>query len=127
MPVTVVTHEAPALLSFKLSGAWPSVAEQRELRRQLHEQGQLTRQSRALIDIRAVESLPKFDDVDAAMLAAGEAVAALPNRVAFLVVPGAMFGVGRMLQSLSPPGLELELFEDEAAAREWLRQDEDLP
>lgn len=122
MPVTVVTDKAPALLSFTVSGAWPPVAEQRELRRQLHDQGQLTRRSRVLVDIRAVESLPRFDDVDAAMLAAGRDMPALPHRVAFLVVPGAVFGVGRMLQSLSPSGLELELFEDEAAARDWLEE-----
>ena len=123
MPVAVVTDQAPALLSFTMSGAWPTIAEQRDLRRQLHDRGQLTRQSRALIDIRAVESLPKFDAVDAAMLAAGQDFSALPHRIAFLVLPGAVFGVGRMLQSLSPSGLELELFEDEAAARDWLRQD----
>ncbi|MGE0866342.1 MAG: hypothetical protein AB7P34_20780 [Vicinamibacterales bacterium] len=120
MPVTVVTDEAPALLSFRLSGAWPTVAEQRELRRQLHEHGQLTRKTRVMIDTRAATSLPTFDEADAAMLAAGQHVSALPNRVALVIRPGALFGIGRMLQSLAPIGLELELFDDEAAARDWL-------
>jgi predicted NBD/HSP70 family sugar kinase len=121
MPVTLDTDEAPALLSCTLHGAWPTVAEQRELRRQLHERGHLTRQSRVLVDIRTVESLPKFDDADAAMLAAGKHVSSLPARVAFLIRPGAVYGIGRMLQSLSPSGLQTELFEDEAAARDWLK------
>jgi len=122
MPVSVVTNEAPALLTFKLSGAWPSIAEQRELRRELHERGQLLRKTRVLIDIRAVEELPKFDQVDATMLAAAQDASSLPSRAAFVVRPGAVFGIGRMFQSLSPPGLELQLFEDDVAARDWLME-----
>lgn len=123
MPVSVVTDEAPALLSFTVSGAWPTVAEQRELRRELHERGHLTRTTRVQIDVRAATSLPTFEEADAAMVAAGQLVSALPNRVALLIRPGALFGIGRMLQSLAPAGLELELFEHEAAARAWLSQD----
>ncbi len=122
MPVSVVTSEAPALLTLTLSGAWPSLAEQRELRRHLHERGQLSQSTRVLIDIRAVEELPKFDDVDATMLAAAQEPSSLPSHAAFVVRPGAVFGIGRMLQSLSPPGMELQLFEDDAAARDWLME-----
>jgi hypothetical protein len=122
MSVEVETREAPALLEFKIVGGWPTVAEQQELRRQLSGRGQLSRHTRAMIDIRAADELPKFDEVDHAMVAAGQALDVLPSHIAFVVLPGAQFGIGRMLQSLSPPGLEVALFEDEALARDWLAQ-----
>lgn len=122
MSISVVTEEAPAFLMFTISGKWPTVQEQKGLRRQLVERGQLSPQTRTVIDIRTIDPLPRFDDVEAAMLAAEHDEEIMPKRLALLVRPGALFGIGRMLQSMSPPGVALELFEDEAAARDWLTQ-----
>lgn len=122
MPISIVTQEAPAFLMVTMSGKWPTVQEQKGLRRQLVERGHLAPETRTLVDIRTVDPLPRFEDVDAAMVAAEHDEGTLPKRIAFLVRPGAHFGVGRMLQSLAPPGVAMELFEDEAAARDWLTQ-----
>lgn len=120
MPVRVVTTEAPALLTVTLSGVWPSVQEQRAVRRPLIEQGTLSRESKAIVDITGVTGLPRFNEVEAAMMAAETDVAMLPKRIALVVRPGANFGIGRMLQSMAPSGLAIELFTDEASARDWL-------
>lgn len=122
MPVRVVAQDAPALLSLVLTGSWPTVEEQSELRLQLVKQGQLTRQTAALLDLREVADLPRFSDIDAAMQLAEQQIEGLPKCVALVVLPGATFGVGRMLQSLAPAGVDMELFEDDATARSWLMQ-----
>lgn len=120
MPVRVEEQDAPAFLAFVLTGSWPAVQEQVEIRRQLKEHGKLSRQSVVLVDIRDVTELPSYDDVDGAMQAAAREIMALPRRAALVVQPGATFGVGRMLQSLAPSGMELQLFEDPEVARDWL-------
>lgn len=119
MPVRVDEQGAPAFLEFVLTGAWPTVQEQQEIRRQLLQQGKISRETVALIDLRVVD-LPRFEEVDGAMQAAGRDLASLPKRIALLVLPGASFGVGRMMQSTAPLELEMELFEDATAARDWL-------
>lgn len=119
MPVTVKEQDAPAFLALVLSGPWPTAQEQSGLRRQLVQEGKLSRATVALIDIREVD-LPFFEDVDCAMQAAARELAGLPRRVALLVLPGASFGVGRMLQSTAPSGVEVELFEDAEIAHSWL-------
>jgi hypothetical protein len=120
MPFRVVSTEAPALLTITLSGDWPSVQEQREARRPLIEQGKMSRESKAIVNITGVTGLPRFNEVEAAMMAAETDVAMLPKRIALVVQPGANFGVGRMLQSMAPADLAIELFTDEASARDWL-------
>lgn len=119
MPVRVDEHLGPAFLELVLSGPWPTLQEQNEIRRQLMQHGHLSRETLALIDIREAE-LPRFEDVDGAMQAAGRDLAGLPKKIALVVRPGATFGVGRMMQSTAPLGLEMELFEDADIARAWL-------
>jgi hypothetical protein len=119
MAVRVDEELAPAFLALVLTGPWPTLKEQNGIRRQLVQQGKLSRETVALIDIREVD-LPRFEEVDDAMQAAARELAGLPKKVALVVTPGASFGVGRMLQSTAPLGLELELFEDAENAREWL-------
>ena len=119
MPVRVDEHQAPAFLELVLTGPWPTLQEQHEIRRQLLQQGKLSRETVALIDIREAE-LPRFEDVDGAMQAAARELAGLPKKIALVVLPGASFGVGRMMQSTAPLGLEMELFEDAEIARDWL-------
>lgn len=119
MSVRVDEDDAPAYLALVLTGSWPTVQAQSEMRRELVQRGKLSRETVVMIDIRDVD-LPRFEEVDAAMQAAGREQEALPRRLAFLVRAGASFGVGRMLQSTAPLGMEMELFEDAESARDWL-------
>jgi hypothetical protein len=97
---------------------WPTPEAARSLLHDLLLAGQLTEKTTALIDLRLVKQLPKQDQVRRTV----EAVSSQnhwPLRRAYVVMPGAQYGVLRQLQAQMPEDIETEIFTDEGAAREW--------
>ena len=97
---------------------WPAPEAARSILHDLRLAGQLTEKTTALIDLRLVKGLPKQDQVRRTV----EAVSSQnhwPLRRAYIVMPGAQYGVVRQLQAQMPEDIETEIFTDESAAREW--------
>jgi hypothetical protein len=118
--MAIIVDPGAGHLKITLAGEWPSVREQQDVTRRLLEAGQISRTTPTVIDIRGVSQLPNFAAIEATLAAAEREIDALPLHVAYVVSPGANFGIGRMLQSMAPAGLVVEIFTDEPSAVEWV-------
>ena len=114
---TIRTENAPDQIEV-VYDEWPTPELARSLLKKLRGAGQLTAETTALVDLRSVKQLPKQDQLRQTI----EAVSSQdhwPLRRAYIVMPGAQYGVMRQLQAQLPEDIETEIFTDEAAAREW--------
>lgn len=114
---TIRTEGAPGCVEV-VYDEWPTPEVARSILKDLRLAGQLTEKTTALIDLRLVTQLPKQDQVRLTV----EAVSSQdhwPLRRAYIVMPGAQYGVVRQLQAQMPEDIETEIFTDESAAREW--------
>lgn len=126
MPVTARLDAEGGFLRIEVTGAWPSLDEQRQLRLWLMAQGTLTRDTRALFDLRGMDvaTAPFYEGAQQTIAAALQQ-GGLPRRRAYLAREGAQFGFVRMLQALSEnTGIELSCFTDETEAVRWLLSEE---
>ena len=119
MPIACDTSQAPARVLLTISGPWPDREEVGALRSRLIAAGHLNESTRALFDIRAVESVPHYLEIGR-MVAAAMAQGALPLTRAYLTASVEQQNVVGLMQSLAPSTISIEMFVDEAAAFAWL-------
>lgn len=121
--MAVVTHtaEAPGFIRVTVRGPWPSIKEMRQLWTGLIRTGHLTVETRALIDIRYVDSTPHYGEVREIVAAALEH-SAWPLRRAYLVGSAVQFGLARQMQAMAPPPMQLQVFSVEREALQWLSE-----
>lgn len=110
---------APQFIRYAVTGEWPTIDEHRALRQALIEQGHLTRETRALFDIRMSATTPDYGEVRT-MISAAMTQGGLPLRRAYLVGTAVQVGLVRQMQSLAPPSIAVEVFTTEAEAIAWL-------
>jgi hypothetical protein len=106
--------ESPRFIRFTLSGEWPILTAQREaIPETLVAKGKMTRATRALIDLRQIESGAADTPVPARH--------ALIARVqAFLVATFEQHQLARQIRHAAPSGTTIEIFLDEKEALQWL-------
>lgn len=119
MPIDVDTSQAPDFVRWTVTGPWPSIAEMRTVREQLIAAAQLTTATRGVFDIRHVENIPSYTEVTS-MIEAAKKSGGLPLARAYLVASAEQFGIVRQMKSLAPPGIQVEIFFNEAEAWAWL-------
>lgn len=118
MAIDVDTSLAPEILVVRAEGDWPTLEEQRTIRRQLMSDGYLTAASRTLVDIRQVRT-PGYHE-EQLVIAAALDDGGLPLVHGYLVDSAAQFGFSRQLQILAPKKCRVEIFTDERDAFLWL-------
>ncbi len=116
MAIIIDRSQAPALLRYTLTGSFPTLQEQSTVREGEIAAGSLTAETRGLIDVREVTSLPHVDQI---MTRSGQP-ATWPLRRAYLVKPGEQFGVARQMQILAPARMQIAVYTDEQEALAWL-------
>ena len=112
--IGVDLSDSPNFIRFTLTGEWPTSEQQRQLRESLSASGELTADTRALIDLRELVVLGQVDPVVSAK-------DGLVTRVqAFLVATAEQHYFARRCRIASGPSRVLEIFLEERAAVEWL-------
>lgn len=112
--IGVDLSDSPNFIRFTLTGGWPTLEQQRQLRESLSATGELKAETRALIDLRELASLGPVDPVTSAK-------GGLITRVqAYLVATAEQHHFARQCRIASGPGRVLEIFIEERAAVEWL-------
>ena len=119
MPIDVDTSEAPQFVRWTITGQWPGIADMRAVREQLVGTSQLTTVTRGLFDIRHVENIPSYTEVNS-MVEAAMKSGGLPLCRAYLVASAEQFGIVRQMKALAPAGIQVEIFFNEAEAWAWL-------
>lgn len=115
---TIRTESAPNCIEV-VYDEWPSPDAARAILKNLLGAGQLTAHTTMMVDLRPVKQLPKQDELRLTIDAVSSNKNHWPLRRAYLVMPGAQYGVLRQVQSQLPEDIESEIFTDEAAARKW--------
>jgi len=116
--LTIRTESAPERIEV-VYDEWPSPDATRAILKRLLGAGQLTAGTTVMVDLRPVKQLPKQDQLRLTIDAVSSHNQHWPLRRAYLVTPGAQYGVLRQLQAQLPEDIESEIFTDEAAARKW--------
>jgi len=112
--IGVDLSDSPNFIRFTLTGEWPTSEQQRQLRESLSATGELTADTRALVDLRELAALGPVDPVTSAK-------DGLITRVqAYLVATSEQHHFARQCRIASGPGRVLEIFIEERAALEWL-------
>jgi hypothetical protein len=119
MPISCDTSRAPARVLLIVSGPWPARDEVAALRSRLIADGQLDESTRALFDIRAVESVPHYLEIGR-MVAVAMEQGGLPLTRAYLTASADQESVVGLMQTLAPSTISINIFHDEAAALAWL-------
>ena len=119
MPIEIDTSEAPTFIRITLHGEWPTLDEQREARLRLMNTGQLTGQTRALIDFRQLATTAPYSEVEK-MVRAAMRDGGWPLFRAYIVGSAVQYGLVRQMKSLAPPSIEIEIFTNEEEAQVWL-------
>ena len=121
MPIDVDNSEAPHFVRWTITGDWPSIADMRAVREALIGASQLTPATGGLFDIRHVETIPSYTEVQS-MIEAAMKSGGLPLFRAYLVASAEQFGIVRQMKALAPPGIQVEIFFNEAEAWAWLHR-----
>ena len=121
MPIDVDTSDAPHFVRWTVTGEWPDIAEMRTVRERLIAASQLTTATGGLFDIRHVENIPSYTEVKA-MIEAAMKSGGLPLFRAYLVASAEQFGIVRQMKALTPQGIQVEIFFNEAEAWAWLHR-----
>ena len=112
--IGVDLSDSPNFIRFTVTGEWPTPEQQRQLRDSLRMTGDLTAQTRALIDLRELAPSGPGDPV-------ASAKEGLITRVqAYLVATSEQHHFARQCRIAAGPGRVLEIFIEERAALEWL-------
>ena len=118
MPLHADTTEAPAFLKIAIEGNWPSTDERSTFREHLIESGLLRPETRLLVDLRGLTSLPAHGDVGA-IVADSRRGGGLTRLFAYVVQSADQIVLARTLKQFAQ-GSIVEIFNDERAATEWL-------
>ena len=113
--IDVDRSDSPNFIRLTLTGEWPAPDEQRQLRESLGASGELTADTRALIDLR--ELAPPSGPFDAAASAKEGVIARVQ---AYLVATSDQHHFARQCRITAGPGRVVEIFIEERAALEWL-------
>jgi hypothetical protein len=119
MPIDVDTSEAPSFIRITLRGEWPTLEEQRDARQEMMKSGDLTAETRALIDFRQLASTAGYSDVES-IIASAMKDGGWPLFRAYVVGSAVQFGLVRQMKALAPSTVELEIFTSEEEAHVWL-------
>jgi hypothetical protein len=119
MPIQVERHFAPGLLMYRYVGAPPSPEEQADLRRELIARGQLTAETRAVMDLRALDGLPSDEEMARTIKLAMENHA-WPRRRAYVVLPWMHLRLLQAIEAQAGAAITMAAFMDERAAVEWV-------
>ena len=112
--IGVDLSDSPNFIRFTLTGEWPTSEQQRQLRESLNATGELTADTRALIDLRELAAVGPVDPVTAAK------DGVITKVQAYLVATAEQHQFARRCRIASGPGRVLEIFIEERAALEWL-------
>jgi hypothetical protein len=119
MPIAVDTSEAPSFLRITLTGEWPTLDQQREVRQRLLATGELTSTTRALLDFRNLTSTAPYTEVEKIIESAMKD-GGWPLFRAYVVGSAVQFGLVRQMKAVAPSHVEIEVFTDEQEAHVWL-------
>lgn len=120
MPIAVDTSDAPQFVRWTITGPWPAITDVAIVRQRLIADGHLTELTRALLDIRDVETIPSYADVTP-MIESARRAGGLPWCRAYVVSSAEQFGIVSQMKALAPAGYRIEMFFNEADALAWLR------
>lgn len=84
MPLHADTKEDPAFLRIAIAGEWPSGDERATFRKHLTESGLLRQETRLLVDLRGLTSIPAHGDIGA-IVSESQRSGGLPRLVAYVV------------------------------------------
>ena len=119
MPLTADTSDAPRFLRITITGEWPPFDERAAFRKQLIGQGQLKPETRTLVDLRGLTTLPAHGDVDS-IVAGARREGGLPRLHAYVVTSVDQIVLARMLKQSAGAGTVVEIFKDEQEAETWI-------
>jgi hypothetical protein len=119
LPLHADTSDAPRFLRVTVTGEWPSFDERAAFRRQLITDAHMQPDTRALIDLRGLTTLPAHGDVDA-IVAAARRDGGLTRLHAYVVTTVDQVVLARMLKQSAGPGNVVEIFKDAQEAETWL-------
>ena len=119
LPLSADTSDAPRFLRITVTGEWPSFDERTTFRRQLLADGHLKPETRTLVDLRGLTTLPAHGDVDS-IVAAARREGGLTRLHAYVVTTVDQIVLARMLKHSSGPGTVVEIFKDVPEAETWL-------
>ena len=118
MPLHADTTEAPAFVRISIAGEWPSSEERACFRKDLVQSGSLTAETRLLVDLRDLTSIPAHGDVDA-IVAESRRHGGFTRLIAYVAQSVDQIVLARTLKQFSV-GASVEIFKDERTATEWL-------
>jgi hypothetical protein len=119
LPLHADTSDAPRFVRITLTGAWPSFDERAAFRRRLVADGHMKADTRALIDLRGLMTLPAHGDVDA-IVATAQREGGLPRLHAYIATTVDQIIVARMFKLSAGAGTIVEIFKDVHEAETWL-------
>jgi hypothetical protein len=119
LPLYADTSDAPRFVRITLAGDWPSFDERAAFRRRLVSDGHMKADTRALIDLRGLKSLPAHGDVDA-IVATAQHEGGLPRLHAYVATTVDQIVVARMFKQSAGAGTVVEIFKDAHEAETWL-------
>ena len=119
MALTVDTSDAPRFLRITIAGEWPSFDERAAFRNGLIANGHLRPETRTLVDLRELTTLPAHGDVDS-IVSAARREGGLPRLHAYIVTTVDQVVLARMLKHSAGAGTVVEIFKDVQEAETWI-------
>lgn len=119
LPLTADTSDAPRFLRITIAGDWPSFEERANFRRDLIAAGHLASETRTLIDLRGLMTLPAHGDVDS-IVSVARREGGLTRLHAYVVDSVDQVVLARTLKHSAGAGTVVEIFKDAQEAETWL-------
>jgi len=119
VPLSADTSDSPRFLRITVTGEWPSFEERAAFRRVLKTDGLLKPDTRTLIDLRGLTTLPAHGDVDA-IVSEARRDGGLTRLHAYIVASVDQIVLVRMLKHSAGVGTVVEIFKDAQEAETWL-------
>jgi len=119
LPLTADTADAPRCLRITITGDWPSFEERAIFRRDLMAAGHLAPETRTLVDLRGLTTLPAHGDVES-IVSAARRDGGLARLHAYVATSVDQIVLARMLKHGAGAGTVVEIFKDLQEAETWL-------
>jgi len=119
LPLHADTSDSPRFLRITVTGEWPSFEDRAAFRRVLMTDGLLQPDTRTLIDLRGLTTLPAHGDVDA-IVSQARRDGGLTRLHAYIVSTVDQVVLARMLKHSASPCTVVEIFKDAHEAETWL-------
>ena len=113
------TSDSPRLVRITIAGEWPSLDERAAFRKRLKDGGHIKPDTRTLIDLRGLTTLPAHGDVDA-IVSAALRDGGLTRLHAYIVTNVDQMVLARALKKSAGVGTMVEIFKDAQEAETWL-------